>query len=82
MGAKVTTTGDVVTALFSESQSRFLLSVKKENQAEFEKVTGATLIGEVTEQPVLQISNNGENDYTIATVEEFELLGKGQFHAC
>ena len=46
----------MVTALFSESQSRFLLSVKKENQAQFEKITGATLIGEVTEQPVLQIS--------------------------
>ena len=42
LGAKVNITGDAVTALFSESQSRFLLSVKEENQAQFEKLTEAT----------------------------------------
>ena len=76
VGAKVTTTGDVVTALFSESQSRFLLSVKKENQAQFEKITGATLIGEVTEQPVLQISNNGENVVN-TSIEKLESAWRG-----
>ena len=76
LGAKVNTTGDVVTALFSESQSRFLLSVKKENQAQFEKITGATLIGEVTEQPVLQISNNGENVVN-TSIEKLESAWRG-----
>jgi len=60
LGAKINTEGNIVTALFSESQSRFLLTVKKENQAEFEKITGAVLIGEVTEEPTLQIVHNGE----------------------
>ena len=76
LGAKVNTTGDVVTALFSESQSRFLLSVKKENQAQFEKITGATLIGEVTEQPVLQITNNGENVVN-TSIEKLESAWRG-----
>jgi phosphoribosylformylglycinamidine synthase subunit PurL len=76
LGAKVNTTGDVVTALFSESQSRFLLSVKKENQAQFEKITGATLIGEVTEQPVLQISNSGENVVN-TSIEKLESAWRG-----
>ncbi|KAA9024355.1 phosphoribosylformylglycinamidine synthase subunit PurL [Niallia endozanthoxylica] len=60
LGAKVHTEGNAVTALFSESQSRFLLTVKKENQAEFEKMTGAVLIGEVTKEPTLQMVHNGE----------------------
>ena len=34
--------------------------MKKEHQSEFEKVTSATLIGEVTEQPTLQIVHDGE----------------------
>lgn len=60
LGAEVEVTGNPVSALFSESQSRFILSVKKENQAEFEKMVDAKLIGQVTENPVLQISCNGE----------------------
>lgn len=76
LGAKVNTTGNAVTALFSESQSRFLLSVKKEHRAEFERLTGAILIGEVTKDPVLQIVNDGEtivND----SVETFEKAWRG-----
>jgi phosphoribosylformylglycinamidine synthase len=60
LGAEVEVTGNPVSALFSESQSRFILSVKKENQAEFEKMVDAKLIGQVTGNPVLQISCNGE----------------------
>ena len=60
LGAKVDVTGNVVSALFSESQSRFLLSVKKENKEAFEKLTDAVLIGEVTEQSNLEINHNGE----------------------
>ena len=37
IGREVEVTGNPVSALFSESQSRFILSVKKEHQEEFEK---------------------------------------------
>ncbi|MBT2687765.1 phosphoribosylformylglycinamidine synthase subunit PurL [Bacillus sp. ISL-47] len=57
LGADVKVTGNATSALFSESQSRFLLSVKKENQEAFENLVDAKLIGEVTEAPVLYISN-------------------------
>lgn len=60
LGATIEVTGNPVSALFSESQSRFLLSVKKEHQQEFESLVGATLIGEVTASPVLEINQNGE----------------------
>lgn len=60
LGAKVIVAGNPVSALFSESQSRFLLTVKKEHKDEFEKLTGAVLIGEVTEEPSLQMLHNGE----------------------
>ena len=58
LGADVTVEGEEVTALFSESQSRFILSVKPEMQAEFERLTDAVLIGKVTDAPVLSITLN------------------------
>lgn len=72
LGVKVNTTGHAVSALFSESQSRFILTVKKEHQSEFEKVTSAALIGEITEQPTLQIVHDGEMiiDTPIETLEK------------
>lgn len=57
LGADIKVKGKATSALFSESQSRFLLSVKKENQEVFESLVDATLIGEVTEAPILYISN-------------------------
>lgn len=57
LGADIKVKGNATSALFSESQSRFLLSVKKENQEAFESLVDATLIGEVTEAPILYISN-------------------------
>ncbi|WP_394581864.1 phosphoribosylformylglycinamidine synthase subunit PurL [Cytobacillus firmus] len=57
LGADIKVSGNATSALFSESQSRFLLSVKKENQEAFESLVDATLIGEVTEAPVLYLSN-------------------------
>lgn len=61
LGAEVELEGAVVSALFSESQSRFILSVKPENQIEFEGLTDAVLIGKVVETPVLKVDVNGEN---------------------
>lgn len=54
-GAEITLSGDAVTALFSESQSRYLLSVKKENQEKFEAAMKAKLIGKVTEDKILTV---------------------------
>lgn len=60
LGADIHLTGEATTQLFSESQSRFLISVKKENQHEFEKLTNAVLIGEVTAGNKLQAFVNNE----------------------
>lgn len=70
LGAKVTVTEEAVTALFSESQSRFLLSIKPENKETFEKLVPATLVGEVTDTAVLTISQ-GE---TILVNEQVDSL--------
>ncbi len=69
-GAKVNVKEDAVTALFSESQSRFLLSIKPENKETFEKLVPATLVGEVTDTAVLTISQ-GE---TILVNEQVDSL--------
>ncbi|PLR99201.1 phosphoribosylformylglycinamidine synthase subunit PurL [Bacillus sp. T33-2] len=60
LGANIELNGDKVSALFSESQSRFILSVKKEQKQQFESLTDAVLIGEVTAEPVLEISVDGD----------------------
>ncbi|MCQ6280534.1 phosphoribosylformylglycinamidine synthase subunit PurL [Bacillus sp. EB600] len=76
LGAIVTISGNPVSALFSETQSRFILTVKKENQSEFEKLVDATLIGEVTLSKSLQILSA---DATIleASVAELKDAWKG-----
>ncbi|WP_147536034.1 phosphoribosylformylglycinamidine synthase subunit PurL [Bacillus marasmi] len=76
LGAEINLSGNPVSALFAESQSRFLLTVKKENQQEFEKLVGATLIGEVTAQPVLSIAVDG-NKLINEQVENLEKAWKG-----
>ena len=77
LGVNVTLTGSAVTALFAESQSRFVLTVKEENVAAFEQiVTDAQKIGVVTEDATLTI--NGDNGVLIeGTVEEFRSAWKG-----
>ena len=53
LGVDVTISGSAITALFSESQSRFIVTVKEENAAAFEKiVTDAVKIGTVTSDTV------------------------------
>ncbi len=58
LGATITIEGNPVTALFSETQSRFLLTVKKEHQTEFESLVAAQLIGEVNETGTLRVLSN------------------------
>lgn len=70
LGAKIKIAGNTVSALFSESQSRFLLSVKKEHQQAFESLVDARLIGEVTDLPVLQISS----EEGLVLAEQVEVL--------
>ena len=62
LGAQVNVTGDATVALFSESQSRFLVTVKAENKEQFEKLfTDASQIGSVTNDGKLTVSVNGES---------------------
>lgn len=72
LGAKVEVTGNITSALFSESQSRFILSVKPEHKEKFEQIVDATLIGRVVSEPVLQIAADGQQviDQKIETLRE------------
>ena len=62
LGVEVNVTGDATVALFSESQSRFLVTVKAENKEQFEKLwTDASQIGSVTNDGKMTVSINGES---------------------
>ena len=54
-GAYVTVDADLVTTLFSESQSRFLVTVAPHQADAFAKLTKATRIGQVTDTPQLTV---------------------------
>ena len=76
LGAEVHLNGDPVTALFSETQSRFLLSVKKEHQQQFESLVDAQLIGEINQTGSLQVSIE-EEIILEAEVAELQAAWKG-----
>ncbi|MGE7930047.1 phosphoribosylformylglycinamidine synthase subunit PurL [Lysinibacillus xylanilyticus] len=77
LGLDVTLTGSATTALFSETQSRFVVTVKEENAATFvEMVKDAKKIGVVTNDALVKI--NGDNGVLLeGTVEEFRSNWKG-----
>ncbi|HZG59715.1 MAG TPA: phosphoribosylformylglycinamidine synthase subunit PurL [Anoxybacillus sp.] len=77
LGAKVTINGEAVTELFSETQSRFIVSVKKEHQAEFERLVEAKLIGEVTADSLLHIENEQGEEVVRLPVEQMRRVWKG-----
>lgn len=77
LGASVTLQGDATAALFSESQTRFILSVKKENKEAFESLVDAVCIGEVTDTGKLIISNEKNETLVDASVEELKDAWKG-----
>ncbi|MCA0970609.1 phosphoribosylformylglycinamidine synthase subunit PurL [Halobacillus litoralis] len=61
LGCDVNVSGDATTALFSESQTRFLLTVKPENQDDFETlIRGAKQIGTVTNDGTYRIVSENE----------------------
>lgn len=56
LGCEVTLNGELVSELFAETQSRFLLTVKPEHQQAFEQaVTDARAIGTVTDDGIYRI---------------------------
>ncbi|MED3723437.1 phosphoribosylformylglycinamidine synthase subunit PurL [Geobacillus stearothermophilus] len=77
LGAKVTVGGDLVSELFGETQSRFVVSVKKEHQEAFEQLVEAKRIGEVTDDGILTV--NGEQGETVIrlSVDEMRNVWKG-----
>jgi phosphoribosylformylglycinamidine synthase subunit PurL len=77
LGAKVMISGEAVTELFSETQSRFIVSVKKEHQAAFEKLVEAKLIGEVTADAVLHIENEQGKKIVRLPIEQMKSVWKG-----
>lgn len=75
LGANVTVDGDTTVALFSESQSRFLVSVKEADVEKFESLGfNAKKLGSVTAEVELTIAN--ENDETVVNeaVEELKAI--------
>lgn len=77
LGLDVTLTGSATTALFAESQSRFVLTVKAENAESFEAIViDAQKIGTVTDDATVKIS--GDTGVLVeGTVEEFRSAWKG-----
>lgn len=77
LGLDVALTGSATTALFAESQSRFVLTVKAEHAEGFETIVkDAQKIGTVTDDAKIKIS--GETGVLVeGTVEEFRSAWKG-----
>ncbi|MDA7026799.1 phosphoribosylformylglycinamidine synthase subunit PurL [Bacillus sp. CLL-7-23] len=77
LGASVIFNGEPA-LLFSESQSRFVVSVKKEDQLVFEKlVTDATYLGEVTADAMFTIQSQEGQQWIHAQTKELESAWKG-----
>ncbi|MBN8253999.1 phosphoribosylformylglycinamidine synthase subunit PurL [Priestia flexa] len=67
LGVEVTVNGDVTAELFSETQSRFIVTVAPQNQQAFESIVAdAKLVGRVTENGELTIKHEGN-----AVVQQF-----------
>lgn len=78
LGAEVTIKGSAVTALFSETQSRFLVTVKEELTTAFEAIVqDAVQIGTVTNQNKIVIKGDNDTVLIDGTVEEFRSTWKG-----
>lgn len=72
VGAAITIEGNEVVSLFSETQSRFLLSVKPEHKEQFEALVDAKLIGTVTEETSVTVRNEKNETVLHASVEELK----------
>ncbi|MEH6940574.1 phosphoribosylformylglycinamidine synthase subunit PurL [Bacillus sp. JJ722] len=78
LGANVTVKGDIVAALFSETQSRFLVSVPQGQQAQFEQLVEDSIhIGEVTKSDSLVIINENNETVLQEQVKDLQSAWKG-----
>lgn len=78
LGADVTISGSAVTALFSETQSRFLVTVREENAVAFENIVkDAVKIGTVTESNRIVINSDNGSVLIDGTVDEFRSAWRG-----
>lgn len=78
LGLDITLTGSATTALFSESQSRFVLTVAPGNAAQFEAlVADAKQIGTVTDNQTLTIKNEDGSIWVNDSVETLRSAWKG-----
>lgn len=78
LGVDVTITGSAITALFSETQSRFIVTVKEAHAALFEDmVQDAVKIGTVTSDNAVKIRSEFGDEWVSGSVEEFRSAWKG-----
>ncbi|WP_240376062.1 phosphoribosylformylglycinamidine synthase subunit PurL [Bacillus piscicola] len=78
LGATLTITGDTAVELFSETQSRFLVSVPAANETTFEKlIPDARKVGNVTEDQSLVITDSTREVILQADVSEVERAWRG-----
>ncbi|MER2140100.1 MAG: AIR synthase-related protein, partial [Priestia megaterium] len=77
LGVDVTVEGEATAELFSETQSRFIVTVSPENKEKFEMlVQDVTLVGRVTEDATLTVKHQ-ENVLVQLSVEELTTAWKG-----
>ncbi|MCH1624679.1 phosphoribosylformylglycinamidine synthase subunit PurL [Fredinandcohnia quinoae] len=77
LGASVQVQGEALVELFSETQSRFIVSVKPENKDQFKQFVEATCIGVVTEHTNLIINDSFGKKLVDLQVEELLSSWKG-----
>jgi phosphoribosylformylglycinamidine synthase len=77
LGASITVNGEAVAALFSETQSRFIVTVKPEHQTAFEELTDGALIGSVTEDAAFTVKNESGEILIKSKVNELETAWRG-----
>ncbi|WP_411334321.1 phosphoribosylformylglycinamidine synthase subunit PurL [Metabacillus indicus] len=77
LGADLTIDGEAVAALFSETQSRFILTIKPEHKTSFEELTGAALIGRVTGDGIFTVKNGAGDLLVQAEAAELEAAWRG-----
>jgi phosphoribosylformylglycinamidine synthase II len=78
LGVDVTISGSAITALFSESQSRFIVTVREQHAEAFEVIVkDAVKIGTVTSDKSVIIRNENGDEWVSGSVEEFRSAWKG-----
>lgn len=78
LGVEVTIGGSATSALFSESQSRFIVTVKPEYASKFEEIVAdAVEIGTVTDSNNVVISHEDGTTWISGSVDEFRSAWKG-----